>query len=165
MNIAWLLGSYVVTPQMALILLPFYVLIPTISLPIIYLAEIMNALIIVLWFSSSLNLGNPLAPTSPVQWFAAGRQIVWLVLFIKTIYPVQTRNLFRSLTKNLGESVSQNVAAPQVSTSFSHSTQSNKNQRTMLTKPVGKLRSLVELTRGFIDIHRSRPSKKVTLFV
>ena len=142
MNIAWLFGSYVVTPQMALILLPFYVLIPTISLPIIYLAEIMNALVIVLWFSSPLNLGNPLAPASPVQWFAAGRQLIWLALFIKTIYPAQTRNLFRSLTKSLGESVSQNGTAQQVSTSFSRSPQPAKNQHTTLTSPVGKLRSL-----------------------
>lgn len=103
MNIAWLLGNYVVTPQMALMLLPFYVFIPTISLPLIYLAEIMNALIIVLWFSSPLNLGNPLSPVSPVQWFAAGRQLIWLGLFIKTIYPMQTRDLLRGLTKRVGE--------------------------------------------------------------
>jgi uncharacterized membrane protein len=106
MNVAWLFGNYVVTPQMALMLLPFYVLIPTISLPVIYLAEIMNALVIVLWFSSPLNLGNPLSPTSPVQWFAAGRQLIWLGLFVKILYPRQTKDLLLSLTKRLGEPIS-----------------------------------------------------------
>ena len=120
MNIAWLFGNYVVTPQMALMLLPFYVLIPAISLPVIYLAEIMNALVIVLWFSSPLNLGNPLAPTSPVQWFAAGRQLIWLGLFIKTIYPTQTRNFFRTLTRSLGEPVPQNDTAPEQPASPCH---------------------------------------------
>jgi len=102
MNIAWLFGNYVVTPQMALMLLPFYVFIPTISLPVIYLVEIMNALIIVLWFSAPLNLGNPLSPVSPVQWFAAARQLIWLGLFVKTLYPGQTRSLLRGLTGRLG---------------------------------------------------------------
>jgi hypothetical protein len=107
MNIAWLVGNYVVTPQMGLMLLPFYVLIPSISLPIIYVAEIMNALIIVLWFSSPLNLGNPTSPASPVQWFAAGRQLIWLGLFIKTIYPTQTRAILRGFMRRLSEPVSQ----------------------------------------------------------
>ena len=107
MNVAWLVGSYVVTPQMGLMLLPFYVLIPSISLPIIYVAEIMNALIIVLWFSSPLNLGNPTLPASPVQWFAAGRQLIWLGLFIRIIYPTQTRALLRGLMRRLSEPISQ----------------------------------------------------------
>ena len=106
MNIAWLVGSYVVTPQMGLMLLPFYVLIPSISLPIIYVAEIMNALIIVLWFSSPLNLGNPTSPASPVQWLAAGRQLIWLGLFIKTICPTQTRAILRGFMRRLSEPVS-----------------------------------------------------------
>jgi hypothetical protein len=106
MNVAWLVGSYVVTPQMGLMLLPFYVLIPSISLPIIYVAEIMNALIIVLWFSSALNLGNPTSPASPVQWLAAGRQLIWLGLFIRTIYPTQARALLRGLMRRLSEPVS-----------------------------------------------------------
>jgi uncharacterized membrane protein len=107
MNVAWLFGSYVVTPQMALILLPFYVLVPTISLPAIYSAEIMNVLIILLWFATSLNLGNPISPASPVQWLAAGRQLIWLGLFVKMVYPTRTRDLFRRLTRWLSEPVPQ----------------------------------------------------------
>jgi hypothetical protein len=107
MNVAWLFGSYVVTPQMALILLPFYALVPTISLSAIYFAEIMNALIIALWFATPLNLGNPISPTSPVQWLAAARQLVWLGLFVKMIYPARTRDLLRGLTKWLSEPIPQ----------------------------------------------------------
>lgn len=106
MNVAWLVGNYVVTPQMGLMLLPFYVLVPSISLPTIYIAEIMNALVIVLWFSPQLNLGNPLSPASPVQWLAAGRQLIWLSLFVKTVYPTQTRDLLRGLMKRLSEPAS-----------------------------------------------------------
>jgi uncharacterized membrane protein len=103
MNVAWLFGNYVVTPQMALMLLPFYVFIPTISLPVVYAVEIMNALIIALWFTPELNLGNPLISTSPVQWLAAGRQLIWLGLFIQILYPTQTTKLFDRLMKRLGE--------------------------------------------------------------
>ena len=103
MNVAWLFGNYVVTPQMALMLLPFYVFIPTISLPVVYAVEIMNALIIALWFTPELNLGNPLISSSPVQWFAAGRQLIWLGLFIQILYPTQTARLFDRLMKRLGE--------------------------------------------------------------
>jgi hypothetical protein len=106
MNIAWVFGNYVVTPQMALMLLPFYVLIPTISLPVIYLAEIMNALIIVLWFTPALNFGNPLSPMSPVQWFAAGRQLIWLGMFIQILHPIQAGQLLRGLMRRLGEPLS-----------------------------------------------------------
>ena len=73
------------------------------SLPVIYAAEIMNALIIVLWFTPQFNLGNPLVASSPVQWFAAGRQLIWLGLFIQILYPNQIRKLFERLTKRLGE--------------------------------------------------------------
>jgi uncharacterized membrane protein len=106
MNIAWLFGSYVVSPQMALMLLPFYVLIPTIPLPVIYLAEIMNALIIILWFTPALNFGNPLSPMSPVQWFAAGRQLIWLGMFIQILYPIRAGQLLRGLIGRLGEPLS-----------------------------------------------------------
>ncbi|OGD54850.1 hypothetical protein A3K80_01350 [Candidatus Bathyarchaeota archaeon RBG_13_38_9] len=87
-SIAWLLGNYVVTPQMALMLLPFYVLIPTVPILMIYLAEIFNALIIVMWFiSKKIFLEDPTLPSSPVQWAALARQLLWLLLFVYMIYP------------------------------------------------------------------------------
>ncbi len=103
MYVAWLFGNYVVTPQMALILLPFYVLIPSIPLAAIFTAEIFNALIIVLWFSPQFNFGNPLISTSPVQWFAAARQFIWLGLFTFIIYPEKMREWTSKLLSRMGE--------------------------------------------------------------
>ncbi len=99
-NIAWLLGNYVVTPQMALMLLPFYVLIPTVPILMIYLVEVLNALIIVMWFiSKKIFLEDPTLASSPVQWAALARQLVWVILFIYMIYPekikVWSRKVFR----------------------------------------------------------------------
>lgn len=102
-SVAWLFGNYVVTPQMALILLPFYVLIPMIPVAAIYTAEILNALIIVLWFTPELNLGNPLVRSSPVQWAAALRQIIWLSLYVYTLYPEKARIWVRKLFQRVGE--------------------------------------------------------------
>jgi hypothetical protein len=101
-NIAWLLGNYVVTPQMALMLLPFYVLIPTVPILLIYLAEVLNALIIVMWFiSKKIFLEDPTLASSPVQWAALARQLVWLILFIYMIYPekikVWSRKIFQKI--------------------------------------------------------------------
>lgn len=102
-SVAWLFGNYVVTPQMALMLLPLYVLIPAIPIPAIYTAEILNALIIVLWFTPELNLGNPLVRSSPVQWAAALRQLIWLSLYVYTLYPEKTRIWVRKLFQRVGE--------------------------------------------------------------
>jgi hypothetical protein len=102
-SVAWLFGNYVVTPQMALMLLPFYVLIPIIPIAAIYTAEVLNALIIVLWFTSELNLGNPLIASSPVQWASALRQVIWLGLFIYTLYPSKMKVWVKKLFQRVGE--------------------------------------------------------------
>ena len=101
MNIAWLFGSYVVTPQMALMLLPFYTLIPTIPLLPAYVADVLNALIIVLWFTSEAYIGDPLSPSSPVQYLAASRQLIWLGMFIYCLYKIQITSLARTLFKRI----------------------------------------------------------------
>jgi hypothetical protein len=87
MSLAWLIGSYVCPPQMALMLLPFLVLMPLAPLWLFYLAEISNALIIVLWFTPQLNLGNPLVASSPVQALSAIRQFIWFIFFLRVLYP------------------------------------------------------------------------------
>jgi len=98
MSLAWLIGSYVCPPQMALMILPFLVLMPLAPLWLLYVAEIFNALIIVLWFTPQLNLGNPLVASSPVQTFSAMRQLIWLLFFLRVLYPrklkVWTEDLF-----------------------------------------------------------------------
>jgi uncharacterized membrane protein len=101
MSIAWLIGSYIVTPQMALMLLPFYVLIPKIPLGLAYLGDVLNALIIVFWFSLMQNNINPLAPTSITQILATIRQIVWLIIFLYFLYPERLSKLWLYLKKLL----------------------------------------------------------------
>ena len=97
MSLAWLIGSYVCPPQMALMILPFLVLMPLAPLWLFYLAEIFNALIIVLWFTPQLNLGNPLVASSPVQAFSAMRQLIWLILFLRVVYPGKLKILTEDL--------------------------------------------------------------------
>jgi uncharacterized membrane protein len=101
MSIAWLIGSYIVTPQMALMLLPFYVLIPKIPLGLAYLGDVLNALIIVFWFSLMQNNINPLAPTSITQIVATIRQIVWLIILLYLLYPERLSRLWLYLKKPL----------------------------------------------------------------
>ncbi|MEM3653379.1 MAG: hypothetical protein QW723_01520 [Candidatus Bathyarchaeia archaeon] len=101
MNLAWLIGSYIVTPQMALMLLPFYVLIPKIPLSLAYLSDILNVLIIVFWFSLMQNNINPLDPTSITQIVATLRQIVWLIIFLYILYPEKVTRLWSYLKKPL----------------------------------------------------------------
>lgn len=101
LSLAWLLGSYIVTPQMALILLPFYVLLPTVPILAAYASDTLNALIIVFWFTE-MNLGrNPIAPDNPVQWIALGRQLIWLGLLVQGLYPSRVVQWVKGLLQPL----------------------------------------------------------------
>ena len=101
MSIAWLLGSYVVTPQMALMLLPFFVLIPLIPLSIVLLADALNALIIVFWFNEMGAGNNPIAPDNPIQIFALARQLLWFSFFIYCLYPKKIVKWIKTLFKRI----------------------------------------------------------------
>ncbi|MFH0849106.1 MAG: glycosyltransferase 87 family protein [archaeon] len=101
MSLAWLVGSYVVPPQMALMLLPFMVLVPVAPLWMFYLAEIFNSLIIVLWFTPQLNLGNPLVASSPVQVISGLRQLIWFTFFLMIIYPGKLRSYTHGLLERI----------------------------------------------------------------
>lgn len=98
---AWLLGSYVVTPQMALFLIPFFVLIPSLPLAIAYLGDIFNALIIVFWFTLQGWKIDPLAPTSITQIFSLLRQAVWFSLFLYVLFPDHFRAAFSGLLERI----------------------------------------------------------------
>jgi len=101
LSLAWLLCSYIVTPQMALMLLPFYVLIPTIPLFAAYSSDILNSLILALWFTE-MNMGNnPLATDNPAQWVALARQLIWLVLILNGLYPSRIRRWLKGLLRPL----------------------------------------------------------------
>lgn len=101
MSVAWLFGTYEATPQMALMLLPFYTLIPTIPLLPAYIADVLNALIIVLWFTSSAIIGDPLSPNSPIQYISVSRQLIWLGMFIYCLYKIQITSLAKTLFKRI----------------------------------------------------------------
>lgn len=101
LSLGWLLGSYIVTPQMALILLPFYVLIPTVPILAAYLSDTLNALIMVFWFVE-MNAGrNPIAPDNPIQWIALGRQLIWLGLLVQHLYPSRLARWVKGLLSPL----------------------------------------------------------------
>ena len=101
LSLAWLLGSYIVTPQMALLLLPFYVLIPAVPLLGAYASDTLNALIMVFWFTE-MNAGrNPIAPDNPIQWIALARQLIWLALLIQLLYPSKVSRWVKQLISPL----------------------------------------------------------------
>lgn len=101
LSLAWLLGSYIVTPQMALLLLPFYVLIPAVPLLGAYASDTLNALIMVFWFTE-MNAGrNPIAPDNPIQWISLARQLVWLALLIQLLYPSKVSRWVKQLISPL----------------------------------------------------------------
>ncbi|MEM2897594.1 MAG: hypothetical protein QXG01_08535, partial [Candidatus Bathyarchaeia archaeon] len=101
MSMAWLIGSYIVTPQMALMLLPFYVLVLKIPAILAYIGDVLNALIIVFWFSLMQNNINPLAPTSVTQVVATARQAAWLIILLYLLYPERLSRLWLYLKKPL----------------------------------------------------------------
>ncbi len=98
---AWLLGSYVVTPQMALFLLPFFALMPHLPLPVAYLGDVLNALIIAFWFTLQGWKIDPLAPTSITQAFSLLRQAVWFSLFLYALFPDRFRSAFGGLFERI----------------------------------------------------------------
>ena len=105
MSLAWLLGSFIVPPQMALMLLPFYVLVPQVPLVLIYLEGIFNILIIPLYQYTVISLHmDARTAASPAQWSAATRQAIWLLIFIHLIYRKQTTALANRLLKALSKS-------------------------------------------------------------
>jgi hypothetical protein len=94
---AWLLGSYVVTPQMALFLLPFFALMPGLPLAAAYLGDVFNALIIAFWFTLQGWKVDPLAPASITQIFSLLRQAVWFSLLLYALFPGRLRAVFGGL--------------------------------------------------------------------
>jgi len=101
MSISWLFGNYVVPPQMALLILPFYVLVPSTPLLPALMADIFNGLIIALWFTSRLYWIEPILPQSPVQAFATLRQLLWLSFFVYSLSQVQIDRILCAARRRL----------------------------------------------------------------
>jgi len=80
--LAWLLFSYISTPQMVLFLLPLFALTRT-RYSIFYASEISNALIILTWFTTS----NPITPEATPALLNLLRQGVWSLLLFAYLVP------------------------------------------------------------------------------
>jgi hypothetical protein len=105
MNLAWLIGAYIVPPQMGLMVLPFYVLVPQVPLALIYLEGVFNILIIPLYQYTVISLHmDARTAASPAQWAAAIRQAIWFIIFIYIIYPKQITAFATRFRRVLGQS-------------------------------------------------------------
>jgi uncharacterized membrane protein len=108
LTLGFVFTNFKVPPQYALLLLPYFVLIPKIPLQAFYIPELLNWLIIVFWFNPQFNFGNPLSPYSPVQAISALRQFIWFIFFIWILYPEKLFNLWIYLKKPINEGAKQN---------------------------------------------------------
>jgi uncharacterized membrane protein len=82
-TLAFMLSSYKVPPQYALMLLPFLTLLPIAEPPLFYTSELFNVLLILMFFSPIFSGGDALVASSPVQWVNLIRQGIWAVLLVK----------------------------------------------------------------------------------
>ncbi|MEZ0289664.1 MAG: hypothetical protein ABWJ42_01055 [Sulfolobales archaeon] len=90
--------SYVYSPQMNIMIMPLYMILSRRTIPIMLASDLLNTLIMILWFRTdiftSLGLSSP-SPhfrTSPIQWIAFSRIILlWIVVFSLVVGFIRTR--------------------------------------------------------------------------
>jgi hypothetical protein len=82
-TLAFMISSYKVPPQYALMLLPLLTLMPVVELPLFYLSDFFNVMIILMLFSSFFAGENCFGAASPVQWVNVLRQGMWAIFLIK----------------------------------------------------------------------------------
>jgi hypothetical protein len=88
--LAFVLTGYKFPPQYLILLMPLLALNRT-NYALSMIANILNTMIILLWFTPEFNLGNPHIISSPIQWIAIARQAFLLPIFL---------NYFRGGTGN-----------------------------------------------------------------
>ena len=93
-TLVFMLSSFKFPPQYFLYVLPFVVILGFNRLEPFLLADVLNVLVIVTWFTPWLNGGNPLDASSPTQWIGLARE---LILFAVLVYLVQPHILKWSL--------------------------------------------------------------------
>jgi uncharacterized membrane protein len=91
--LAFVVTSYKFAPQYYLELLPLIVLTPLFKPPLAYIPDLLNAAIIMTWFTPWLNSGYPLSPSSPTQWIAALRQLILFIYLLALLHPEKFRHL------------------------------------------------------------------------
>jgi len=93
-TLVFMLTSFKFPPQYFLYLLPFLVILGFDRLEPFLLADVLNVLVIVTWFTPWLSGGNPLIAESPTQWISLAREVI---LFGVLVYLVQPHLLKWSL--------------------------------------------------------------------
>ncbi len=79
--LAFVLTSYKFPPQYLILLMPLLALNKT-DYTLTMTANVLNAMIILLWFTPTFNLGNPHVLSSPIQWISIARQLLLLPIFL-----------------------------------------------------------------------------------
>ncbi len=82
--LAFVLCSFKFPPQYMILLLPLFAL-TGVSYPEFMLANILNIMVILWYFTPGFNLGNGTLATSPVQWIAYLRQLALLLVFARLL--------------------------------------------------------------------------------
>lgn len=86
-TLVFVLTSFKFPPQYFLYLLPYVVILGFDRIEPFLVADMLNALIIVTWFTPWLNAGNPLAASSPTQWIGLARELLLLGVLVYVLRP------------------------------------------------------------------------------
>jgi len=97
-TLAFMISSYKVPPQYALMLLPLLTLVPVVEPPLFYTSEFFNLMITLIFFSSFAG-ENGFGSASPVQWVNVLRQGIWVIFLIKIF--INQKNLINSSKPNI----------------------------------------------------------------
>jgi uncharacterized membrane protein len=97
-TLVFMLTSFKFPPQYFLYILPFTVILGSTCLEPLVVADMLNALIIVTWFTSWLNAGNPLEAYSPTQWISLARELILLGVLAHIVHPIARKWLLEPLT-------------------------------------------------------------------
>jgi len=96
-TLIFMLSSFKFAPQYFLYILPFTVILGYTCLEPLFVADMLNALIIVTWFTPWLNAGNPLEAYSPTQWISLARELILLGVLAYLVHPTVPRWLLEPL--------------------------------------------------------------------
>jgi len=99
-TLVFMLTSFKFPPQYFLYILPFTVILGFTSLEPLLVADMLNALIIVTWFTPWLNAGGPLEAYSPTQWISLARELVLLTVLAYLVHPTTPKWLFEPLVSH-----------------------------------------------------------------
>jgi uncharacterized membrane protein len=97
-TLVFMLTSFKFPPQYFLYILPFTVILGSTCLEALFAADMLNALIIVTWFTPWLNAGNPLEAYSPTQWISLARELILFGVLAYLVHPITRKWLLEPLT-------------------------------------------------------------------